>query len=39
MIKSISHSNIIKNHWNWSSNINYNNLGDFIIENKKFNLF
>ncbi len=32
MIKSISHSNIIKNHWNWSSNINYNNLGDFIIE-------
>ena len=32
MIKSISHSNIIKNHWNWSSKINYNNLGDFIIE-------
>ena len=31
MIKSISHSNIIKNHWNWSSKINYNNLGDFII--------
>jgi len=32
MIKSISHCNIIKNHWNWSSNINYNNLEEFIIE-------
>ena len=32
MIKSISHCNIIKNHWNWSSNIKYNNLEDFIIE-------
>ncbi len=32
MIKSISHSNIIKKHWNWASSIHYNNLNDFCIE-------
>ena len=32
MISSINHSNIIKEHWNWYSNIRFNSLSDFTIE-------
>ena len=32
MITAITHSNLIKKHWNWDSNIRFNNLSDFIIE-------
>ena len=32
MITAITHSNLIKKHWNWHSNIRYNSLSDFIIE-------
>ena len=32
MIKSLCHSNVIGDHWNWSSNISYNSLGNFKIE-------
>ena len=32
MITAITHSNLIKKHWNWHSNIRFNNFSDFIIE-------
>ena len=32
MVKSICHSNTICEHWNWASNISYNNIDDFKIE-------
>ena len=32
MIKSLCHSNVIGDHWNWSSNISYNSLENFKIE-------
>ena len=32
MITAITHSNLIKKHWNWHSNIRFNDLSDFIIE-------
>ena len=32
MLKSINHSNVIGDHWNWSSNIYYNSLESFEIE-------
>ncbi len=32
MITAITHSNLIKKHWNWHSNIRFNSLSDFIIE-------
>ncbi len=32
MITAITHSNLIKKHWNWQSNIRFNNFSDFIIE-------
>lgn len=32
MIKSISHSNVINNHWNWASKINFKDFENFHIE-------
>ena len=32
MLKSLCHSNVIGDHWNWSSNISYNSLENFKIE-------
>ena len=35
MLKSLCHSNVIGDHWNWSSNISYNSLENFKIEVSK----
>ena len=35
MLKSISHSNIIKKHWNWQSKINFIDFNKFTIEVQK----